>query len=61
MPAVRRHSELMLVRDLYEALPECVLVGDYSVWFATSHGLGRIDREMVRRIQQIKQERKQSP
>ena len=35
-------------------VPACVLVEDSFVWFATSHGLGRLDRKLVGRIEQIR-------
>jgi hypothetical protein len=45
--------------ELAGKAPECVLVGDDSIWFATSHGLGRLERELVRQIERIKQESKE--
>jgi tetratricopeptide (TPR) repeat protein len=41
---------------LADHVPVCVLVEDNSVWFATSYGLGRLNRNLVDRIEQIKQE-----
>jgi ligand-binding sensor domain-containing protein len=41
--------------ELTGHVPKCVLVGDNSIWFATSHGLGRIDRNLIRQIEQIRQ------
>jgi ligand-binding sensor domain-containing protein len=35
--------------------PVCVLVEDNSVWFATSQGLGRLDRRLIDQIERIKQ------
>ncbi len=35
--------------------PVCVLVEDNSVWFATSQGLGRLDRRMIDQIERLKQ------
>jgi hypothetical protein len=40
--------------ELTGNVPNCVLVGDDSVWFATSRGLGRLDRELIERIKQIR-------
>ena len=34
--------------------PMCVLVEDNSVWFATSQGLGRLDRRLIDQIERIK-------
>jgi hypothetical protein len=35
--------------------PVSVLVTDNSVWFATSQGLGRLDRRLIDQIERIKQ------
>lgn len=41
--------------DLSGLVPVCVLVEDESVWFATSNGLGRLNRKLVGQVEQIKQ------
>ena len=44
--------------ELSGYVPLQVLVHNDSVWFATSHGLGRLDRKLVGRIEQIKKRAK---
>ena len=34
----------------------CVLISNDSVWFGTTNGLGRLDRQMLPRIEYIKSE-----
>ena len=41
--------------ELAGHVPVYVLVEDDYVWFATSHGLGRLDRKLIGRIEQIRQ------
>ncbi len=40
--------------ELTGHVPKCVLVRDDFIWFATSRGLGRLDRKLIERIREIR-------
>jgi tetratricopeptide (TPR) repeat protein len=41
---------------LSDSVTKCVLTGDASIWFGTQRGLGKLDRQLIGRIEHIRRE-----